>query len=398
MDSLWHHGIDWGDHPSGALCRAVSDYTGRPLGGASIDASGLEGPYHGRWWASLLAGHNPRPLASEGQRIDVVDLCSGIGGLSIGFKWACQMWGWEHRALLAVDMDEDVAWAHDRFEACPIADLPTIQANNALAVIGGPPCQGFSKLNPANLDYQFSDPRNDVYVQAADWAIRSGADMVMLENVEPTENAPQRWIAEERLNAAGYHTLGFKMNAAHVGWCQRRHRFFLLARRRVKPSIEPVVSQTQPALGAEWGLARPAHTHKALMPFQPKGLMKDRLDWCHDNNVWHIGKGKMPAELWRPGLDKPEAKGRANEGGRLIPDKPCPALKGGFTKEFFCPGFGHPFERRMMSAGEGATMQGFPPALFEAMPGWVSKSRAEKWIANACPAPLAAVVASALLT
>jgi DNA (cytosine-5)-methyltransferase 1 len=110
--------------------------------------------------------------------ITVVDLFAGAGGLSLGFRAAgCHI-------AAAVDHDDVAARTfRENFASLQPDSQPTVFggedgelerldlrsiAGGADILIGGPPCQGFSRLGQARIDRlnpqrDGDDPRNELY-------------------------------------------------------------------------------------------------------------------------------------------------------------------------------------------------------------------------------------------
>src|SRR5947207_15242771 len=96
----------------------------------------------------------------------LVDLCCGAGGMSYGFRRA----GWS--PVLGIDTCENSAKTYeanlkvsvlsvDLLDPSALKTIKTaIRKTRPTAVIGGPPCQGFSQAGPRNS----ADPRNEVLV------------------------------------------------------------------------------------------------------------------------------------------------------------------------------------------------------------------------------------------
>ena len=118
----------------------------------------------------------------------VVDLFAGAGGFSLGFHQA----GFE--ILAALEKDE---WACETLEAnkhAPLViqrdieelildeEIKAIFGNITTdVVIGGPPCQGFSRCNTGTGDSK--DPRNSLFVDFVRVAKALEPKIIIMENV-----------------------------------------------------------------------------------------------------------------------------------------------------------------------------------------------------------------------
>ena len=192
----------------------------------------------------------------------VVDLFSGAGGLSLGFHAAGS------QIVAALDLDEQAGETFTKnFGQLQAASAPIalfgphdgdISRTNLEALgrrigkidilIGGPPCQGFSRIGRAKLnslsDEGFEgDHRNELYrrfLEAAEtW--RPGA--VLMENVPGMLSVGGENIAEGAaadLARRGYEVGYAVLNAIWYGVPQFRERFFLIGLRDdlgIKPEI-----------------------------------------------------------------------------------------------------------------------------------------------------------------
>jgi DNA (cytosine-5)-methyltransferase 1 len=102
-------------------------------------------------------------------RLKAIDLFSGVGGLSLGAARA----GLE--VVAAVDTDKNSSAAHmhnfpsvvhmdqdvSKITADVLLNSAKVSSGEELAIIGGPPCQGFSLIGHRNVD----DPRNHLFVR-----------------------------------------------------------------------------------------------------------------------------------------------------------------------------------------------------------------------------------------
>lgn len=200
----------------------------------------------------LRAGGRPR----------VLDLFSGCGGLSLGFKAA----GFEIAG--AVEFDANAARSHginfhsgdeahcksrDITETSP-ADLTAAldlgEVSEAFDVlVGGPPCQAFARVGRSKLrevaehpEAFRHDPRARLYIEYLNYVEACAPLAVVIENVPDMLNHGGHNIAEEIveiLAAKGYIARYTLLNAAFYGVPQMRERMILIAiRREVVDDIE----------------------------------------------------------------------------------------------------------------------------------------------------------------
>ena len=101
--------------------------------------------------------------------MNTIDLFSGCGGVSLGFKWA------GFQTVLASDIDENCEKTFaSNFPETPFicGDLSSIKKEDfdqqihqeIDVVIGGPPCQGFSLSNKRRNKVS-DDPRNKLFYE-----------------------------------------------------------------------------------------------------------------------------------------------------------------------------------------------------------------------------------------
>jgi DNA (cytosine-5)-methyltransferase 1 len=193
----------------------------------------------------LAAGHTPR----------VLDLFSGCGGISLGFKTA----GFEIAGAVEFDPDAaashganfhpgrpEHARAHDITETDPEdlaseLDLGPV-ATGIDVIVGGPPCQAYARVGRSKLreihdhpEAHQLDPRAKLYLRYLDYVEAFQPLALLMENVPDVLNQGGRNIAEEvceTLESMGYVTSYTLMNAAFYGVPQMRERMFLVAYRR----------------------------------------------------------------------------------------------------------------------------------------------------------------------
>lgn len=182
------------------------------------------------------------------RRLTVIDLFSGAGGFSLGFQRA----GFE--IVAAVDHDElsGETFRHNFAQLQP-GEPPTVFSGDAGdlssfdfdqldapdVVIGGPPCQAYSKIGRGKLaslsDAGFAeDPRNELYLSFVS-AIRTWRPQAfVMENVPGMLSVEGRNVAEQvasDLADCGYSVRYAMLNAAWYGVPQLRERLFFIGYR-----------------------------------------------------------------------------------------------------------------------------------------------------------------------
>lgn len=168
----------------------------------------------------------------------LLSLFSGAGGLDLGFEYA------GFKTALALDHETSAVATHNANFAAGTAmvrdlsklNLAWIQRKarelDVRGVIGGPPCQGFSK---GNVLKDARDPRNRLVFAFAD-VLRhlnraQELDFFLLENVagllEPKQAGRYQRLVSQ-LCAAGFRVQVLEVNAADFGIAQTRRRVFFV--------------------------------------------------------------------------------------------------------------------------------------------------------------------------
>lgn len=189
----------------------------------------------------LLAMQIAETLGRPG---DMVDVFAGCGGLSLGFKWQ----GWS--TLAASDLDRHAVDAFNR-NVTPLATVGDMNDDQVierlvasteqrgrrrpLALVGGPPCQGFSTGGNRRSE---EDARNHLHSRYALLLNRMAPDLFVFENVlgllSMSGGSFLRRITAG-LEEAGYEAQVWRMNAVDYGVPQRRERVVIVGTRRDGP-------------------------------------------------------------------------------------------------------------------------------------------------------------------
>ncbi len=169
----------------------------------------------------------PQILGKNTHGIEFSDLFCGAGGLSLGFEMEGAV------CKLAIDHDESAieTYAVNRSEDSTVLCQSILDFLNddtkvipqTPLLIGGPPCQGFSL---ANQQQKENDPRNLLYAAFLEYASRSNAKVLVMENVP---GILKNWTdIESDLTSRGYSSHIFDMEASNFGVPQKRHRVFIV--------------------------------------------------------------------------------------------------------------------------------------------------------------------------
>lgn len=160
----------------------------------------------------------------------VASLFSGCGGLDLGFKeagfdlvYACDH---DSAAVDAYRRNVD-ARAVMRDVSTPEFDSDLRELGSADVVLGGFPCQGFSKAGPKRLD----DERNELYAEMRSAIETLRPRIFVAENVDGmAQNFGGSYVARIVLDLgrAGYRVEARILEAATLGLPQHRRRIFFV--------------------------------------------------------------------------------------------------------------------------------------------------------------------------
>lgn len=326
----------------------------------------------------------------------VVDLFAGCGGMS----WGLRTEGF--RVLCGADSDEMPlrTFAQNFPEARALTvDLAALAPEELMAelklrpgeldcLIGGPPCQGFSKNVPARRRF-LADPQNLLVRRFVEFVAALRPKVFLMENVAELVNAyNQAYTNEirETLGRCGYETEVRVLYAPEQGIPQRRRRAFFFGSRSGKELRFPAPTHSKsdrhaqaagqpfvtiweaigdlPSLQHGEGLSPALYTDAPATPFQAR--MRHAASALYD----HVARRLRPKQLarldaLRPGEDARHLphelapkSGYSGAYGRLSPDAIAPTI----TRWVFHPGsgrFGHPADCRVITIREAARLQSF---------------------------------------
>lgn len=326
--------------------------------------------------------------------VQCISLFSGAGGLDVGAARAGV------RIIRAVEFDQDAAHtlrlnADDRtqIDCADICDLDFTMHRDArgdMILIGGPPCQPFSKNGywVKNVNRLIErDPRNMLsqFLRAVDEARPSG---FIFENVESLRHPTNRPALEGFIATAedmGYRCTMFLANAADFGVPQRRKRLFIFGVPGKLPI--PAPRRTHSADPADQllphvGVASFIKPFAAAKYFEPQEMVNGGT---YERELLNVPPGSNYMAL----SDLPDYSGRTfRKGGRfwnflykLHPDEPSitiAAQPGPWVGPFH-------WNNRRLRAPEAAAIQTFPKDYrFHG-----TRRSVQKQIGNAVPCLLA---------
>lgn len=318
----------------------------------------------------------------------IISLFCGAGGLDLGFKQE------GFNVSLAIDFEKSAISTHqknfvktksiaaDLTQMGPKGVMEEVRnqvlIGSRIGIIGGPPCQGFSRANPTA---DSNDPRNllpSLYVDIIkELQKHYDVEFVVFENVLGMKDKKH----SEKYNALikGLNKLGFSVYeqehcALDYGVPQNRQRIIISAMRggkgygAVLPKKKKGKATVREAIGM---LDEPA--------FYKKDMQISEIP-IHPNH-WTMNPKSYRFTQPIPNNNKTRSF------RRLTWDKASPTIAFG-NREIYL----HPEGRRRLSIYEAMLLQGFPSSFI--LEGNLSQQ--VKQISNAVPPPLARSIAAAV--
>lgn len=337
----------------------------------------------------------------------VIDLFCGCGGLSLGFEkagfdvdFAIDMWP---RAIETYNHNRENSVA----ECLDIHDLTNERLQELKAqgeivgVIGGPPCQGFSKVGTRDVN----DPRNHLYLEYCRVVEQILPDFFVIENVSGLLTLCGGMFKQDilkRFGDLGY-TVTFKeVIASDYGVPQNRHRVFFVGMKdktfSFPEKLQTLITSKDaisdlPPLNLENGLDE---IHSYALPAQndfQKNMRGDLTQVTNHQITVHTQQTidiismvpdggtiyDLPKEYW-------EVRKYRKGFERMPSSRPCHTVDTGHRNYF------HYCENRIPTARENARLQSFPDAYVFLG----TKTDQYKQIGNAVPPELAYNIAKAI--
>lgn len=332
-----------------------------------------------------------RSVYEVGDRVGlpkIVSLFSGAGGLDLGFFNA------GFPLAFAVDNSPAAVETHrhnfprtsavsaDLIDLGPegvVRHLDGIlKPGQAIGVIGGPPCQGFSRANNASVA---TDPRNQLPMLYLDIVkalqARYDVQFVLFENVLGIRDAKHEVVFRSilsKLRQLGLHTRVDEHSALDFGVPQTRNRVIIAGFRE-----ETAASTFTPRTIKRNGLTVRAAIEGLPAPaFFSRGLQTASIP--HHPNHWTM----RPVSRRFSNPEQLHSVGRSFR--RLEWDLPSPTVAYGHREIHV-----HPDGHRRLSIFEAMLLQGFPATFV--LKGTLS-AQVEQ-VSNAVPPPLANALAAA---
>jgi len=306
-------------------------------------------------------------MANKHKKIEVIDLFSGIGGLTYGLRQSGLS------VLAGVDNDESCAYAYEKnngakFISADISKfdfrvLNKIYSKDSIKVlVGCAPCQPFSS-HAFKLRKDASDARWNLL----DHFIRGikvvKPDIVSMENVRGVTKTDVFKNFERKLKKMGYKVDWKVVYAPNYGVPQNRSRLILLASKLGDISV-PKETHTKDKYVTVGEIIRELpkleagavsetdqlHQSKRLDPINQKRIKQSR-----PGGSWRDWDKKLLPNCYK----KDSGQTYTSVYGRMSWDDVSPTITTQFTS-YGSGRFGHPEQDRALSIREGALLQTFP--------------------------------------
>ena len=323
----------------------------------------------------------------------LLSLYSGCGGLDLGFEQA----GFDIGLAYDIRADSIASWNRNRAEnPCGhVTDLREIRLGDMdrdhggkfapSGVIGGPPCQSFSR---ANSSASPDDPRSELMRRFFTIALefhrrRQPLDFILMENVPDLANSRNIRLLEreiKRLEENGFDVRKFHVDAVYHSVPQNRMRLFVLALRKntsaMKSWSRPVGNDERKTVGDTIrGLPSPTYFTRGIaqeeIPLHPN-------HWCMMPKSRRFFDGSLV-----------EGYTSTRSFKTLAWNEPSITVSYGHREVHV-----HPDGKRRLSVFEAMRIQGFPDDYV--LEGTLSTQIDQ--ISEAVPPPLAEAVAMSIRT
>lgn len=346
-------------------------------------------------------------------RPKVISLYTGAGGLDYGFEAA------GFRTAIAMDSDHDSCETIRRSRRWPVIegsifDVPTsemlgkagLRKRDAALVIGGPPCQPFSKSGYWHRgdSLRLNDPRSDTLAAFFRVVEEALPQVFLLENVEGLafegKDEAHRLLHRlvdhiNRRTGSRYRPTAGVLNAAGLGVPQLRTRFFFIASRDGEQFVFPRQTHgplaDQPMLLPGGGLEPYRTAWDAIGDLEcsssedlaVRGKWADLLPSIPEgqNYLWHTPRGDgLPLFGWRTRYWNFLLKLAKDRPSWTIQAQPGPAV-GPFH-----------WQNRRLSTRELCRLQTFPDNVSIAG----DRMSVQRQVGNAVPSLLAEILARSI--
>jgi DNA (cytosine-5)-methyltransferase 1 len=341
------------------------------------------------------------------QKIGVIDLFCGIGGLSHG------MYNKGFDIIAGFDIDKTCRYAYEYNNKARFFDQDINTVNKELVnklfegydikvLAGCAPCQPFSSYAFKNKNKD--QDKYDLLYEFGRLVQEVLPDIITMENVSQILTFKQKPVLAdfvELLKKNGYHVDYDVVYCPNYGIPQTRKRIVLLASRigeikLIPPThdkdkyktVRDVIGSLPPIEAGEVCKTDPFHRSRALTDINLK-----RIKATPPNGGWKDWSDDLMLDCHK----KETGRSFGSVYGRMNWDQPAP------TMTTLCTGlgngrFGHPEQNRAISLREAALFQTFPENyIFFSPEEEVSVTKASRYIGNAVPPRLGEITAESIL-
>jgi DNA (cytosine-5)-methyltransferase 1 len=346
-------------------------------------------------------------------KLNLISLYTGAGGLDYGFEAA----GFQTRVAIEFDevccqtirknrnwplIDRDI----NAVSSSEILDLAGLRPGQVDILVGGPPCQPFSKSSywVSGDTLRLDDPRANTLFAYMRCVSDFMPSVFLLENVHGIRYSGKEegfrflYAATEEINrkcGKSYKLTWNVLNTADYGIPQMRERFFLVGQREGKPfqwplptnipaegqtTPESLFGKSLPGYVTAWEAIGQYENELGEEDLQLRGYWRDLLPSIPEgeNYLWHTNrKGGIPLFGWRTRYWSFLLKLAKNRPSWTIQAQPGPGI-GPFH-----------WKNRRLSVREMAAIQTFPKnVVFSGNRGAIQRQ-----LGNAVPSLMAEILA-----
>lgn len=340
-------------------------------------------------------------------KIDVIDLFCGIGGLSYGMlqKGFNIVAGFDidSTCKYAYETNNNTNFFHKDIRLVTGTMINKLYEKSSIRVLAGcAPCQPFSSYSFKVKDKDKG--KYDLLYEFGRLATETLPDVITMENVAQILTFKQKPVLHDfikMLELKGYHVSVNTVYCPDYGIPQTRRRLVLLASRLGEISLIPPTHNPQNYVSVKdtIGMLPPIeagqicetdslHTARSL---SPKNM--NRIKATPYGGGWHDWDDSIKLECHK----KKSGHSFGSVYGRMKWETPAP------TMTTLCTGlgngrFGHPEQNRAISLREAALFQTFPLNYeFFSPKEPFSITKASRYIGNAVPPKLGEIIATSIL-
>lgn len=269
----------------------------------------------------------------------IIDLFSGAGGMSLGFERA----GFDI-SLGVEQSDSAIQTYRENFKhKAKQADIQSLDAKDlpdASGIIGGPPCQDFSRDNSKR-----GGEKTKLIFEFARIVCTKSPDFFVMENVPGILDFETRFNRfKQKMRLAGYQISVIELNAKNYGVPQNRKRVFTIGASNI-PLLSLPVDKKRTTVG------------DVLMDLPQLSAGESSNEYYNHTAPDHSNKVIKRIENTKPGESIYDSWGSKK---RLDESEISPTLKAGKRANFH---HAHPVDNRGLTIRERARIQTFPDSF-----------------------------------